>query len=181
MSIDKGTRQDSDIKSITNDRDLIDSLLDDWRIERPELDVSGMAIVGRIINLASRLKGMASTALQQFELPYTEFDVLATLRRSGAPYELMPTELMGTVLITSGAMTATLRRLEDRGLVERAVDANDKRIKRVCLTAIGKDLIDRAAPVRFNEAQAAISGLSMEQEIQLADLLRAMGRQLSQD
>ncbi|MEM1088623.1 MAG: MarR family transcriptional regulator, partial [Pseudomonadota bacterium] len=159
--------------------DLIDRLVEDWRHERPDFDLSGMAVVGRIIHLASRLKVRAGGALKNYSLHYTEFDVLATLRRSGEPYQLTPTQLMESVLITSGAMTATLKRLEDRSLIERSDDPHDKRVRRVRLTKTGLALIDRAAPVRFEEASSAISGLNSEQTTLLSDLLHILLEDLS--
>ncbi|MEO1487772.1 MAG: MarR family transcriptional regulator, partial [Bacteroidota bacterium] len=104
------------------EKDIIDTLISDWKTERPELDASAMSIVGRILSLGKILEKRASSALCDIGICYTDLDVLATLRRSGAPYALTPTELMQSVLITSGAMTALLDRLTKLELIYRAVD-----------------------------------------------------------
>lgn len=158
--------------------DLLDQLIEDWRTQCPQLDVTGMGVVGRIIHLGGRLRMEAGTALEPFDLNYTDFDVLATLRRSGAPYALTPTELMQSVLLTSGAMTATLKRLESRDLVTRDQDSEDRRIKRVRLTEAGEALVNDAAQARFKQAQTAVSRLTQDERGQLADLLRKFGQGL---
>ena len=155
-------------------RDLLDQLTEDWARERPDLNASGMAVVGRIIHLADVLKTSANRALAPFDLHYTDLDVLATLRRKGAPYRLTPTELSKAVLLTSGAMTAALRRLERRHLVERAPDPNDGRGRTVTLTERGRALIDRAIAARFEEAAQAVTGLSEPDREALAGHLRTL-------
>ena len=159
--------------------DLLDQLIEDWRTQCPDLDVEGMGVVGRIIHLAGRMRADAGEALAPFDLHYTDFDVLATLRRSGAPFALTPTQLMQSVLLTSGAMTATLKRLEGRGLVMRDQDAHDRRIKRVQLTQTGLSLINSAARARFQQAQTAIAPLTAEELEQLVGLLRKFGQGLN--
>ena len=140
-----------------------------------------MGIVGRVIHVAGILRGRASRALKPFDLHYTDLDVLATLRRSGAPYTLTPTDLTRSVLLSSGAMTAALRRLAKRGggLVERAPGKEDGRVRTVALTVSGKSLIDEAIVVRFDEATSAVHALSAEEQRQLASLLRRLALSLT--
>lgn len=154
--------------------DLLDMLVDDWQRERPDLDVSAMAIVGRVTHLAEILRGSADRALKEFDLHYTDLDVLATLRRSGEPFCRTPTELTRSVLLTSGAMTAALRRLEKKGLVKRAPEERDGRVRTVALTKSGVKLIDKAIAVRFADASRSIQVLSDEDRAQLARLLRTL-------
>lgn len=155
----------------TND-DLLDQLIHDWQREKPELDASAMHIVGRVLQLGKKLEKRATQALQHQGIHYTDLDVLATLRRSGKPYELTPTELRKSVLITSGAMTALLDRLEKAGLLRRQTDVNDGRVRTAVLTPEGKKFIDSAIKVRFAEAQSAIAALSEAERQQLAQLLK---------
>ena len=124
--------------------DLIDQLIRDWNLERPDLDPSPMAVVGRILKLGKTLEKSAGKALQQSGIHYTDLDVMATLRRSGKPYELTPTQLMKAVLISSGAMTALLDRLVKLELIYRSPDPGDRRIIRAGLTPKGKKIIDEA-------------------------------------
>ncbi len=151
--------------------DVVAELISGWRRERPDLDPRAMAVVGRILTLGRRLEGRANRAVKGFALDYSELDVLATLRRRGAPYSLSPSELARSVLITSGAMTACLDRLEERGLIERRPHEGDRRRLRVVLTARGRDLIDAAIGERFREADEALACLSAAERRQLANLL----------
>ncbi|MGH1362208.1 MAG: MarR family winged helix-turn-helix transcriptional regulator [Calditrichia bacterium] len=155
-------------------QDLIDRLIAEWEEERPELNTDAMAVVGRIILLGNLLEKRASAALKPFGMHYTDLDVLATLRRSGAPYRLTPTELLGSVLLTSGAMTTLLNRLEKAGHITREPDPNDGRIKAVKLTAEGKALIDQAIKVRFQEATGSITELSSAESRQFEALLKKL-------
>ena len=155
-------------------QDLLDRLIEDWKGQRPELDARAMGVVGRVLQLGRMLENRAGKALRRFEIHYTDLDVLATLRRSGAPFRLTPTELRRSVLITSGAMTAVLDRLERAGLLRRVEDPSDRRVRAVELTDDGRERIDRAIEVRFREAEMALTGLDSEQREALANLLRTL-------
>ena len=160
--------------------DNVEDLLADWRRERPDLDVEPMAVVGRVLSLGRRLEARANTALGALGLHYTDLDVLATLRRHGKPYRLTPTELRGSVLITSGAMTACLDRLEANGLIARRDNPDDRRSKSAALTTAGIRLIDKAIVTRFEEAANALAGLSARERTSLARLLKKMSQGLEQ-
>lgn len=155
-------------------RDLIDDLISDWRKERQDLDCTSMGVVGRIIYLGMLLRGSASASLAPHGLSYTDLDILATLRRKGAPFRLTPTELGDAVLLTSGAMTTALSRLVDRGLVERGRNPKDGRVKTVSLTELGRELIDRAIEDRFKEADNAVAGLDKGEVETLESILRRL-------
>ena len=159
--------------------DRVDNLLRDWRRERPELDVSPMAVVGRILHAGSLLEARASRSLKGMGIHYTDLDVLATLRRVGSPYRLTPTVLRQSVLITSGAMTACLNRLEKAGFVRRSLEDSDRRSLTAALTAKGRALVDKAIVVRFAEAKQAVSCLSQADQAKLAQLLRTLSAGLN--
>lgn len=154
--------------------DSIDILIHEWKRERPELDVSAMPVVGRILKLGKILEKRASKALREHGLYYTDLDVLATLRRSGKPFELTPTQLMQSVLITSGAMTALLDRLVKLDLIYRSQDQKDGRIKLAGLTKKGIEIIDKAIEVRFGEADNAVSVFNQAEKEQLSTLLKKL-------
>ncbi len=156
------------------EKDLVDLLLSDWKRERPDLNAKPLAIVGRILHLGTLLEARATDCLRETGISYTEFDVLATLRRSGAPYRMTPTKLRQSVLLTSGAMTACLDRLERRELIVRHADPNDRRSLGVCLTRPGVKLIDEIIAIRFDEAKNAVAGLSAEEQSTLSQLLRRL-------
>lgn len=159
---------------MTKRYDVIDQLISQWKTERPDLDASPMAIVGRLIKLGKTLEKSVGNALKESGIYYTDLDVLATLRRSGQPYELTPKELMQSVLITSGAMTALLDRLTKMKLIYRSPDEKDGRIKRACLTIKGKEVIDKAIMVRFEEANNSIDILKENEKKLLSDLLKKL-------
>lgn len=155
-------------------KDLVDRLIEDWRRERPDLDASPMAAVGRIIHAGRILEARADKAVKPYGLIYTDLDVLATLRRAGAPFRLTPTDLRSSVLLTSGAMTAALARLARLRLITRAQGKDDRRVRWVTLTASGKSIVDRAIGARFAEAEAALCGLAPGARTDLARALKTL-------
>ncbi|MFM9448301.1 MarR family winged helix-turn-helix transcriptional regulator [Streptomyces acidiscabies] len=116
----------------------------DWRRERPDLDVSPQGVIGRLHSLAGRLTDELCLVYGRYGLGEGEFDVLCALRRAGAPYERAPGELAAHTMVTTGAMTKRIDRLERAGLVTRRRASDDQRGRIVALTAPGRDLIDRA-------------------------------------
>lgn len=154
------------------DADVVDQLLEDWGRERPDLDVSAMAVVGRLLHLGALLQARAGERLRPHGISYTELDVLATLRRAGAPYRLSPTALRKAVLLTSGAMTACLNRLEQRGLIRRSLDATDRRSLMATLTTEGAALIEAAIVSHFAQADQVVAALDAAERLALARLLR---------
>ncbi|MEM1178458.1 MAG: MarR family transcriptional regulator [Acidobacteriota bacterium] len=153
-------------------QDLVDRLQADWDRERPDLDLAAMGIVGRLVVLGELLKKRANTLLAPYGLGYSDLDTLATLRRSGPPFELRPSVLLKSVLIQSGSLTACLKRLEKNGLVERILIPEDHRGRAVRLTESGRELIDRAIEARFLDAEASVSSLHSDERKTLEDLLR---------
>ncbi|WP_321307207.1 MarR family transcriptional regulator [Marinifilum fragile] len=156
------------------ENDLIDELIKDWQEERPDLNTSAMHIVGRILLLSKALERRASIAVAGFNIHYTDLDVLATIRRSGKPYELTPSQLMKSVLISSGAMTALLNRLTKLGLVYRSSNPNDGRVKLVGLTKKGAKIIDEAIKLRMIDASESIDTLSETEKKELSALLKKL-------
>lgn len=159
--------------------DPIAAILDQWNRERPELDTSGFAVTGRVLVLAKLLERRVADALAPHDLTQWAFDVLATLRRQGEPFRLTPTELSRATMLTTGAMTNRLDRLESAGLVARSADPGDRRGVIVSLTPAGRERVDRALESRMQEASEAVEGLSDSArralEKHLGALLRALG------
>jgi DNA-binding MarR family transcriptional regulator len=101
--------------------DRADAAVKQWARERPDLRTLPMAIFARLNEAADRVTRVHMNPLfARVGLQAGEFDVLATLRRSGRPYMLSPTQLYEAAMISSGAMTDRLDRLERAGLVVRA-------------------------------------------------------------
>jgi len=156
------------------DTDLIDLIREQWSRERPDLDSSGFALVGRLLLLGKLLERRVAQVLAPLELQMWAFDVLATLRRQGAPYRLTPTELSRATLLTPGAMTNRIDRLEAAGLVTREAEPTDRRGIRVALTESGLELVDRAIAARFEEAEDAVRGISGRDRASLEKVLRRL-------
>ncbi|MDN3612191.1 MarR family winged helix-turn-helix transcriptional regulator [Vibrio ostreicida] len=122
--------------------DSVDRVIEQWAKEKPELKTDAMAIVGRLMRLAKYLETQMAQLHKRYQLTSGEFDVIATLRRSGKPYRLTPSELIDSMLLTSGAMTNRLDKLESKSLIEREHSKEDRRSVTVGLTADGVALID---------------------------------------
>lgn len=158
--------------------DLVDRLIEDWKRERPDLDFGAMAVVARALRVGGELDRRADRLLQPHGLRYSEFDVLATLFRSGPPHELSPTALQQAVVLTSGAMTALLRRLSDKGLIVRRRDSRDGRSFTAQLTRKGRHLAEKLIELRLEDAKRSVSGLSAREQAELAALLKKLGASL---
>jgi DNA-binding MarR family transcriptional regulator len=139
--------------------DSVDKVLEQWREERPDLDVSGLGLVVRVDLLAKRFKQGTAEGLAKLGLKTWEYDVVSALRRQGPPYELPATELARASLLTTGAMTTRIDQLEARGLVRREADPDDRRGVRVRLTARGVSLVDEAFTARLAAAESSLDGL----------------------
>ena len=152
----------------------MDVILGQWALERPDLDVSPMGIFGRLSRGAKMLDRSLAATFSEFGLNGGEFDVLATLRRSGEPYSLTPTELFRSMMLSSAAMTNRIDRLEERGLVQRSPDPNDRRGVRITLTGVGLDLVNRALEAHVRGEHGLLDSLSAEEREELAGLLRKL-------
>lgn len=152
--------------------DPVDRILVQWQRERPDLDVSPMAIIGRIGRLAKYLERALQETFAEFDLNLGEFDVLATLRRSGQPYQLSPTELFNMLMVTSGTMTHRIDRLEQAELVRRIPDPNDRRGTLILLTEKGLHLIDAAVTAHVANEHRLLGHLKAAERQSLAELLR---------
>jgi DNA-binding MarR family transcriptional regulator len=152
--------------------DVIDHLLAAWREARPDLDPSPLAIVGRVIVLAQHLEESVETSLAKHNLSLGQFDILATLRRKGSRGGLTPSQLLESVMLSSGGMTARLDKLEAAGLINRTPDADDRRMVVIELTPKGKRVIDAATATRFAEAKASLPPFEPKDMQTLEALLR---------
>ena len=123
-------------------RDRVETIQAAWRRERPDIDVSSIGVLTPALLIGRYLSRARERALRELGTDTPTLDVLATLRRAGAPYRLRTSEIESATSVTAGAVSQRLDRLEDRGLVRRERDRNDKRVIHVTLTKKGRDLID---------------------------------------
>lgn len=154
--------------------DHVDRVLEQWRAERPDLDVAPMGVVGRISRAARSLEREIRGAFDLHGLQPGEFDILATLRRSGAPYQLTPGGLVATSMVTSGAITNRVDRLEAKGLVTRETDPTNRRSVLITLTDRGRSLVDEVVVDHLANERRLLAPLTEREQDQLAALLRKL-------
>lgn len=153
--------------------DEVDQIVAAWRRERPDLDVEPMQVWSRISRLAQILEQLRSQAFAAQEIQAWEYDVLAALRRAGAPYRLSAGQLVEQTHVTSGTITNRVDRLVGRDLVRRLADPADGRAVLVELTVAGRALVD-AATASLTKAEAEFLTIDEAGRSQLADLLRQL-------
>jgi DNA-binding MarR family transcriptional regulator len=158
--------------------DHVGRIMEQWRRERPDVDPSPMGVIGRLHRLADALHAELRPVFAEAGLSDGDFDVLASLRRSGAPYQLTPGELAASTMVTSGAVTKRLDRLEEKGYVTRTVSVEDARSRRIELTEAGIALIDELVPKHLDNERRLLAGLTDLERSRLAHLLEAWGRTL---
>src|SRR3984885_5099452 len=155
--------------------DRADLAVEQWARERPDLRMLPMAVFGRLNEAAERVvREHMNPLFARAGLQAGEFDVLATLRRSGAPYMLSPTRLYEAAMISSGGMTNRLDRLERAGVIERRPDPNDRRGKLIALTAAGRRLIDETITRHVANEEQLLSMLTTAEQEKLNALLRKL-------
>jgi DNA-binding MarR family transcriptional regulator len=153
-------------------RDPVDAIIGQWATVRPDLDTAAMEVFGRINRLSQAIGERVGQTYAKFGVSRGEFDVLATLRRSGEPYRLSPRQLSATLMLTTGGMTGRLDKLERAGLLRRSPDPHDRRGLQVTLTDEGLALVDEAVRAGLAVQTEALSALGAERAGQRAGLLR---------
>ncbi|WP_460497743.1 MarR family winged helix-turn-helix transcriptional regulator [Glycomyces tarimensis] len=163
------------------DADAVSEMVAQWKRERSDLDPSPMLVVGRLYRITEALDRRLRPPFAEAGLGNGDFDVLTALRRSGEPYSLTPGELSRTVLVTTGAITKRVDRLEAKGLVTRSVTEDDARGRRIALTDTGRALTDELIGKHLENQRRLIAGLGDEEQAQLATLLGALSAALGDD
>ncbi len=154
--------------------DKVDLILEQWAREMPAMDVGPMGVIGRLNRCAALMRRRLDATFEQFGLSNWEFDVLATLRRAGAPHQLAPTALFSQLMVTSGTMTHRLQRLEAQGWVTRAPNPADARSMLVQLSPAGLELIERAVLAHVENEKNIIAPLGAEGAAELDAQLRKL-------
>jgi DNA-binding MarR family transcriptional regulator len=154
--------------------DFVDWVIERWSEERPELDLSSIAVVGRLLRIANLLEQRFEQLFREHGFSFWAFTVLTALRRAGKPYRLTPGQLQSAGMVSAAAVTKRIGRLEELGLVERIPDPNDKRGALVGLTPRGLELIDTLGTRYLEEERGLIAALDAGQQDALAQLLRQL-------
>lgn len=161
--------------------DHVDLILEQWTKERPDLDPFPMGVVARLLRVSLLVERQVGEVFSKFGLNQSGFTVLAALRRSGEPFRLSPTQLHNALLVSSGAMTNRIDRLEARGWVERVTDPNDRRGVLVQLTEQGHEVVDEAVEALIEAEVEILKTLTRTEQTELARLLRKLSAALESD
>jgi DNA-binding MarR family transcriptional regulator len=162
-------------------RDAVDRIVSEWRTVRPDLDVTPIEIVGRISRLSRLIDRELARNFADHGIEDWMYDVMATLRRIGEPHELTPGELVHRTMVTTGAITNRIDRLEQRGLVERRPNPDDRRSITVRLTGAGRALVDAVVVTHLETEQRILAALSQRQRATLGSLLCALALHLGDE
>lgn len=154
--------------------DAVDRIIQQWRAERPDLDVTAKGVTGRIGRLAAIFERRYREVFAGEGLKEGDYGGLVALRRSGAPYELTPTDLARSQMMTSGGMTAVIDRLAGRRFVERVPNPHDRRGSLVRLTPEGRALVERAMERHVEVERELVAALDKRERDELVRLLRSL-------
>ncbi|RJL24417.1 MarR family winged helix-turn-helix transcriptional regulator [Bailinhaonella thermotolerans] len=160
--------------------DPVEAILAQWRRERPDVDVSPLAVFGRLHRSFLRYQDRISEVFDRYGITMAAFDVLAALRRSGPPYRRTAGELAEITLVTSGGLTLRIDRLEAAGLVVRERDPADRRVVHARLTKEGLALVDEVVEAHFANEREMLAGLTEPERRRLSALLAKLERSLDQ-
>ena len=156
------------------DRDVVDALVDQWREQRPDLELAPMATIGRLGRVMVHMTAAIEAVFAEHGLTTADFDVLAALRRAGEPFAMRPTDLSRLLMLSPAGMTNRLDRLDAAGLVRRSPDPDDRRSWSIALTDDGRRIVDAAVSDHVANEGRLLEPLSASQRRALDRALRAL-------
>ena len=151
--------------------DSIEAFINQWKKQRPDLDPWPVGILGRTQRISAHLQTRAAKWLAPLGLTWDTFSLLLALRRSGEPYELRPTDIYKELLLSSGAVTNRIDKVEEKGWVKRYDSPGDRRGVVVRLTPAGRAVADKAIEIHFRELAAQLSKIGKKERQLLLQLL----------
>lgn len=154
--------------------DAVDLVLAQWSVQRPDVDTSPMAVLSRVTRLARLLERDLREFVGRYDLEPGEFDVLTTLRRAGSTHGMTAGAFLSASLVTAGAITNRIDRMEAKGLVRRVADAADRRVVRITLTDRGRRLVDGMLPEHMDNYARVLERLDHDTRVVVADALRVL-------
>ncbi|MFJ6069787.1 MarR family winged helix-turn-helix transcriptional regulator [Streptomyces sp. NPDC093065] len=154
--------------------DAVDLIVQQWEKERPDLadQLWSVQVLGRVQRMQRIIERSLKSFCAQYGLEPGEFDVLTTLRRSGPPYAMTAGAFLKAAMVTSGAITNRIDRMEDKGLVRRERDGADRRSVRICLTEHGRDLMEAVMTAHLRNYAEILGALDREECERIAAGLR---------
>lgn len=153
----------------------LDSILAQWRRERPDIDAAPMAVCGAVWRAGDRLRQGVLANLEQYDLDFAGFDVILTLRRQGHGEALSPSALAKDMMLSTSAMTNRLDRLEKRGLIKRMTDPRDRRGLKIILSDEGFALADKIVSTHVATEERMLANLTSAERDQIRALLAKVG------
>jgi DNA-binding MarR family transcriptional regulator len=157
-----------------SDPDHIDRMMAQWHRERPDLNLDAMEIFARLGRMVSHLGHAIDQTFTGAGLQRGEYDVLAALRRAGAPYTLTPSALSDTLMLSRAGMTNRLDRLESAGLIERRNNREDRRSMHIDLTPAGLELVNEVTTKHVANETDLLSVLSAAERRDLNAIARKL-------
>jgi DNA-binding MarR family transcriptional regulator len=154
--------------------DWIDEFSEAWAREYPDADTTTLSTMTRLVRLGVLMDTFQKETLEPYELTPSDYAVLSTLRRTGPPYQLSPSELYTALERSSGGMTKMLKRLEGLDLVERIPDPDDRRSTRVMLTETGVALQDEVFKEFLSRTQELLHTISQGKLREIDSSLRVL-------
>jgi len=158
--------------------DWVDDLMRGWKNDYPQLELSSLPTLVRLVRLSALIDSFQIDLLEPFELTPSDYGVLASLRGAGRPYALSPSRLQARLRRSSGGMTKILNRLEAAGFIERSPDPEDGRKTRVLLTSRGLALNDRIFRAFAAESSRLLAGLGDRQKTEIDRALKQLHKEL---
>ncbi|MCC3762133.1 MarR family transcriptional regulator [Glycomyces sp. TRM65418] len=155
-------------------QDAVDRIIEQWHRELPDLELDPMALFGRIHRISQKVSARNHAAFAEFGIGRNEFDVLASIRRSGEPFTLSPKQIGASLMLSSGGLTGRLDKLESAGFVERLPDPSDRRGLKIRLTEAGREAVEGAVRAELVILEEALAGLDAKERKQLGGLLRKL-------
>lgn len=162
-----------------DDEDPITTAIQQWRTERPDLDPAPMSVLGRIARIFALQRRAQAVVHQPLGLSHSSFDLMANLRRSGAPHRKTATELARSSMISTGGVTFRMDALEAAGLIRRIRDPQDRRVVYAELTDEGTVLIDKAIEAHLDTMHSLLADLTPPEQQQLQRLLAKLERSVT--
>jgi DNA-binding MarR family transcriptional regulator len=156
------------------ERDAVDDIVDQWAREQPDMQVGSIDVVARILRIAKLITDERRRTLASLGTDVATLDLLATLRRSGPPYRMSPSEIGRNCLVSGGAVTQRVARAEAAGLVEVARTDSGRRTVTVELTPKGHQCTERNISALIGRERDLIADLGDQERERLVELLREL-------
>ena len=126
-----------------------------------------------MIKAMHALTRYAAAAIEDTGLGNSDFRVLEVLLHKGP----LPVNTIGPIVdLTPGSISIAVDRLVEKGLVSRAESADDRRVRIVALTPLGKKLIVAAFQKHSAQMGRVFSELSQEELRDFEMALKKIGK-----